>query len=95
MAYSNGYNLTAVLDALYMRLGWATDATLNADNKTSNSGRYFDSGFHSIVTVDNVKKTVQSAANWDAYFSEKQKAVIIRSLNSVFNESEFKEQLFL
>jgi hypothetical protein len=99
MAYSNGYNITTVLAALFSRLGWSTDATLNTANKTSNSGRYFDDGsFHSLVTVTNIKATTPepvSPATWDTIFTAKQNALISRCLNSVFNGEEFKEQVFL
>lgn len=96
MAYSNGYNLTTVLAKLFGRLAWRTDSTLNTANKTSASGRYFDDGsFHSLVTVDNVKKTVASQSDWDAFFTVKQNGVIARSLNGVFNGPEFFEQVDL
>jgi len=99
MAYSNGYNNTTVLPALFGRLAWSTDTTLNTANKTSASGRYFDDGsFHSLVTVRNIKSFAAepvSPATWDTIFTAKQNAVISRCLNGVFNECEFKEQVLL
>lgn len=96
MAYSNGYDLAKVLPALRKRLGWKTDTTLNADNETSNSGRYFDDGgFHAVVNVPNIKAVVATPADWDAYFTAKQDTAIIKSLQSVFNKQEFFEQTYL
>lgn len=97
MAYSNGYDLAKVLPALRQRLGWRTDASLNATNETSNSGRYFDDGsFHAAVTVPHIKSVVPTPAdNWDAYFTAKQDAAIIKSLQSVFNKTEFFEKTYL
>jgi len=99
MAYSNGYNNTTVLAALFGRLAWSTDTTLNTANKTSASGRYFDDGsFHSLVTVPNVKALAAepvSPGTWDTIFAAKQNSVISRCLNGIFNECEFKEQTLL
>lgn len=96
MAYSNGYDLGKVLPALRQRLGWRTDASLNATNETSNSGRYFDDGgFHAVVTVPNIKAVVPAPADLDTYFTQKQDTAIIKSLQSVFNQQEFFEQTFL
>lgn len=94
MAYSNGYNLTTVLPALFGRLAWSTDSTLNAANETSASGRYFDDGsFHSLVTVANIKAATPTPADWDTYFIGKQNAIISKCLNSVFNLPEFVDQV--
>jgi hypothetical protein len=99
MAYSNGYNHTAVLAKLFGRLAWRTDSTLNTANKTSASGRYFDDGsFHALVTATNVKDTmaaIVSPETLDTAFASKQNAVILRTLNAVFNEPEYKEQTHL
>ena len=96
MAYSNGYNLSAVQAKLLGRLAWSTDSTLNTANKTSASGRYFDDGtFHSVVTVPNIKAVVAEPSDWDVYFAAKQNAVIAKCLNAVFAEPEFKEQILL
>lgn len=95
MAYSNGYNNTKVLPALFGRLAWS-DATLNAANTTSKSGRKFDDGsFHSLVTASNVKATSPDQADWNIFFTQKQNAVISKCLNAVFNENEFLEQSVL
>lgn len=94
MAYSNGYNLTTVLAALFGRLAWSTDSTLNSANETSASGRYFDDdSFHSMVTVANVKASTPTPASWDTYFTGKQNAIISKCLNSVFNVPEFVDQV--
>lgn len=93
MAYSNGYNLTTVLPALFGRLAWSTGPDLNTANKTSKSGRYFDDGsFHAAVTVPNIKSfTPSQTGSWDPYFTAKQNAVISRCLNGVFSMPEFAD----
>jgi hypothetical protein len=96
MAYSNGYNNTTVLPALFGRLAWVTDPTLNTANKTSASGRYFDDGsFHSLVTVPNVKASMAlpvSPNTWDSVLTAKQNGIISRALNGVFNIPEYVDQ---
>lgn len=95
MSYSNGYNLTTVLAELAGRLAWRTDSTLSEPLKTSKSGRYFDDGsFHAVVNVPNIKDVVPSQTDWNAYFTNKEKSVIARSLQKVFTQPEFKEQVF-
>lgn len=90
--YTNGYHSGKVLNALFGRLGWS-DASLNATNTTSASGRKFDDGsFHTLVQVPLIKKTVPDQSDWNSYFETKQKAVILKALNSVFNRPEFFEQ---
>lgn len=96
MAYSNGYNLTTVLPALYGRLAWDSGSDLGSTNTTSTSGRRFDDGsFHSVVTVPNVKAVNPAPAAWPAWFTAKQNAVIAKTLQSVFTKTEFFEQAFL
>lgn len=92
MSYTNGFNKTQVLTSLVGRLGWS-DASLNETNRGSRSGRYFDDGsFHSLVTVSNIKATAPTQADWDAYFSKKQEAAILKCLNGVFSGAEYLEQ---
>lgn len=94
MSYSNGYNLTTVLAELAGRLAWRTDDTLGEALKTSKSGRYFDDGsFHAVVNVPNIKSVVPSQTDWNAYFTQKGESVIARSLQKVFIQPEFKEQV--
>ena len=97
MAYSNGYNNTAVLAALFGRLAWSTDSTLSSANKTSASGRYFDDGsFHALVNVANVKATEGTPVipdTWDIRFTTRQNAVINKCLSTVFNIPQFIDQV--
>ena len=96
MAYSNGYNLQSVLTGLRGRLAWSTASQLNSANTTTASGRRFDDGsFHAAVSVSNIKSIVEDQTDWNAYFTARQEANIIRSLQSVFNKTEFFEQTFL
>lgn len=92
MAYSNGYDLTAVMSALENRVGFrqplGTGApTLSSAVTTTNSGRYFQD-FHSLVTVENIKQTMYQPAANDAdlitHLTNIRKAAIMRCLNGVF-----------
>jgi hypothetical protein len=95
MAYSNGYDATAVLTSLRARLGW-TDSTLSAGNKASAGGRKYDDGsFHAAVKVPAIKAVVPVQTDWDAYFAGLEDACIHRVLNAVFGQTEFKEQVVL
>jgi hypothetical protein len=91
MSYTNGFNKTQVLSALVGRLGWS-DTSLNATNQTSRSGRYFDDGsFHSLVTVPNIKATAPAQSDWNAYFTARQNAAVLKCLNGVFPSAEYYE----
>lgn len=102
MAYTNGYDFSTVMTALSQRLGWQQPAasgspTINATNTTSGSGRYFNDGsFHNLVTVDNVKQTMEEAgasdANLNAKLTALSKAAVMRSLHGVFGGPTVIEQ---
>jgi len=92
MAYSNGYDQSAVITALKDRVGFrqplGTGApTLSSAVTTSNSGRYFQD-FHALVTIDNIKASMYYPAASDAnliiYLGELRSAAIMRALNGVF-----------
>ena len=99
MAYSNGYDLTTVLAALENRIGFRqpinTGApTLSDAVKTTNSGRYFQD-FHSLVTVDNIKSTMEQVNASDAdlitSLQSLRKAAIMRALNGVFTHQHIEQ----
>jgi hypothetical protein len=104
-SYSNGFNLSQVISALFGRVGWKQSSitgspAINATNTLSKSGRYFNDGsFHSLVTVANITKTMEevaaSEASLNAYLEQLQRSIIIRSLTGVFNPPEYVSQTLL
>lgn len=103
--YTNGFNSSLVYAALFGRVGWAQPAdaaspVLNSVNLISKSGRNFNDGsFHTLVTLDNIKATMEqkdaSDADFNAYLEGLQKAAQLKALNGVFNEPEFIDQSLL
>lgn len=99
MAYSNGYDITAVHAALENRVGFrqplgSGTPTLTTAVTTTNSGRYFQD-FHTLVTVENIKATMEQKAAIDAdlitYLQNLRKAVILRALNGVFTRQDIEQ----
>lgn len=88
MKYSNGFDLDAILPALENRLGWRSEGPDIA----------FES-FHALCTEKNLKD-VQPTENiaddaWVNYKTDVKKDVIMRCLRSVFNKSEYIDQVLL
>jgi len=103
MAYSNGYDLTAVYAALKNRVGFRQPIgpgvpTLSDAVTTTNSGRYFQD-FHSLVTVKNIQKTMELETASDAqlitYLGELRQSAIMRALKGVFTVPEVVDQVLL
>jgi hypothetical protein len=104
MAYSNGYDLTAVHTALSTRVGFRQPLsgspvpTLTTPVTQSDGGRYYQD-FHALVTVDNIKSMIDlpgaSDANLITYLTNLKKAAIQRMLNGVFFEPQIIEQVKL
>jgi hypothetical protein len=100
--FTNGFNGSIVTDALKGRLAWRQPTkegspVLNSENTTSASGRYFNDGsFHPLVTVENLKATIEDPALADDGFnnmlSDLRKSVISQALTAVFNEPEVIDQ---
>jgi hypothetical protein len=102
-AYTNGYDFTAVITALKDRVGFRQPVgtgvpTLTPDVTTTLGGRYFQD-FHSLVTVENIKSTMEQAAASDAdlitYLTNLRQAAIMRALNGVFTGPQIVEQVKL
>lgn len=100
MAYSNGYDQTAVIAALKDRVGFRQPLgsgvpTLSSAVTTSNSGRYFQD-FHALVTVENIKATMTevnaSDANLITHLGNIRSAAIMRTLNGVFHGPQIIDQ---
>jgi hypothetical protein len=103
--YTNGFDFNRVINALFGRVGWkqpdkAGSPVINATNLLAKSYRYFnDSSFHSIVTIDNIKATIEEAGandvNLNKHLEGLQRAAIMRCLNAVFCQPEYLEQVLL
>lgn len=97
--YTNGFCFNQVMSALFGRVGWlqtpgADLPVLNSTNLISRSGRKFnDSSFHTLVSLKNIRDTMEQAnasdAEFNSYIEGLQRAVILRSLNGIFNPPEF------
>lgn len=104
-AYSNGFQLQNVLNALTGRLGWLPPTQqgvlgISSPNTISNSGRYFNDGsFHAVVDpyiIQQVQPDAQiTATNFNALLLRLQQAAILRALNGVFNKREILERTML
>lgn len=94
-AYTNGFERDRILNALLPRLGWKGE-NLNDTSAGSTSGRYFNDGsFHPIVTIANVQACAETPGltgeSLDTYLLDKEKAVILQGLTSVFNSPELTD----
>lgn len=104
-SYTNGFCFAQVMAALFGRVGWlqttvSGEPVLNSTNLISKSGRKFNDGsFHSLVTLQNIKNTMEqesaSAGDFNAYIEGLQRAIILRSLNGIFNNPEYIDQSLL
>lgn len=100
MAYTNGFDLTKVMDALVGRIGWRVQdgITPTAPNDGSKSGRYFQD-FHSSVNLKSLKQTQSDRGMDDAAFNlwlkSLQEGVILRCLNGVFKKPELLDNTLL
>jgi hypothetical protein len=101
--YTNGFDISQVLPELETRLGWrqptkSGSLVLNTFNKTSKSGRFFQS-FHALVTISNIKDVQEEAnisdADLNQYLQNLQDDAIMRALSEVFKSSELIEQKLL
>lgn len=106
--YTNGFSADKVMNALVGRLGWkqpdystnGTAPALNASNLESRSSRYFNDGsFHPLVTIDNIKETIEQPDIADDAFNnliqDLQKSIIMQSLTAVFNKPELIDNTML
>lgn len=101
--YTNGFNYNQVVNALFGRLGWrpstlADQPTLSTPNTTARSGRYFND-VHALVSVPNIKSIIDNPSMTDNQFNSEleslQRSVILRSLNAVYSEREYIDQVLL
>lgn len=99
-SYTNGYDYSRVIAALFDRLGWRAGTiegspAIEAGNMTSKSGRYFND-FHAILTPYMLKQVLEdpkaSDAEFNAFLTGLTRSSILQALNGVVN---FPEQLEL
>jgi len=104
-SYTNGFDFSRVIASLFGRVGWrqpikANSPIINSTNQLAKGYRYFNDGaFHTIITVDNIKATMDEASasdnNLNAHLESLQRAAIMRCLNAVFREPEYIKQYLL
>jgi hypothetical protein len=103
-SYTNGFNYSQVITSLFGRVGWQQPSitgspVLNSVNTTSKGGRFFNIGFHSLVTVQNLKAVMEEVGASDSslnnYLEAVQRGIILRCVNGVFNEPEYLSQKLL
>lgn len=87
-SYTNGFDYNRVMSAMYGRLAF------RGEEPPSRSGRYFQD-FHAIVGVDNISKTMPLGSDLSEHLSQLQQAAILRTLNGVFREKEYYENVLL
>lgn len=94
---SNGYDTTAVIAALKDRVGFLQPVggpTLSSAVTTAKSGRYFQQ-FHTLVTIDNIKATMEKPPASDAelitHLQELRNAAINRMLSGVFTRQDIEQ----
>jgi hypothetical protein len=101
-SYTNGFNFSQVMSALYGRVGWdqpEDGPALGSINRVSKSGRYFNQGFHELVTIDNILEVMQPPnADEDQvniHLEALQRGVILKCVNSIFKAPEYLTQKVL
>lgn len=100
--YTNGFDHTKVVGALSGRLAWREQAgifPLTDANKTTKSGRHFDS-FHALCNITNIYNTASedassTAEKFNTYLTSLYGDVIYRALGGVFADTELIEQVLL
>lgn len=94
--WTNGFNLTRVMAALFGRIGWRQETiagapVADADNASSRSGRYFQD-FHPLATLFNFKQIQEdkdaSDAELNARLESMQRGAIMQALTGVLNAPE-------
>lgn len=95
------FNPATVITALFTRVGWKQPTLSGYDiltgaNLVSKSGLFF-SDYHKVVTVRNIKDTLEdeaiSDADFNEYLEQMQKSAINRVLEGVFNKDVVIEQI--
>jgi hypothetical protein len=94
--YTNGFNFSRVISALFGRVGWrqpikANSPVISGPNLVTKGGRYYQD-FHSLVTIDNIKQVIEEVAATDSalnsYLESIQRGIIMQCVNNVFKAPE-------
>jgi hypothetical protein len=102
-SYTNGFNYSQVISALFGRVGWRQPTitgspVLTSVNTTSKGGRYFQE-FHTLNSIANIKAVIEEVAATDSslntYLEAIQRGIILQCVNGVFNEPEYLSQKLL
>jgi hypothetical protein len=101
--YTNGFNYSQVISALFGRVGWRQPTitgspVLTGVNTTSKGGRYYQD-FHTLNSIANIKSVIEEVAAVDSslntYLEAIQRGIILQAVNGVFNEPEYISQKLL
>lgn len=96
-SYTNGFNLSRVISALFGRIGWRQstrpgDPVISGANLITKSGRVYQD-FHTLVTAANIKKVMEEVAATDAalniYLEAVQRGILMQCVNNVFKFPEY------
>lgn len=102
-SYTNGFNYSQVISALFGRVGWRQPSitgspVLTSVNTTSKGGRYYQD-FHTLISIANIKAVMEEVAATDSslnsYLEAIQRGIILKCVNGVFNEPEYLSQKLL
>lgn len=81
----------AVIQSIYQRQGWKPstlndDPALDADNKISRSGKFFNVDYHPLVTIRNIYKAQENAHISDRNFNEYLKELQLKSIRKILHK---------
>lgn len=99
-SYTNGFNFSQVMTALYGRIGWqqAGAHVLSSINILAKSGRTFQD-FHRLVSIDNLYSVMEQVGvtdnDFNAYLETIQRGVVLQCANAVFKAPEYISQKIL
>ena len=99
-SYSNGFNYSRVISALFGRMGWrqpslAGSPVISGPNLVSKGGRVFQD-VHALVSVSNIKWIMEEISATDSalntYLETVQRGIIMQCVNNVFKTPEYITQ---
>ncbi|HUR65460.1 MAG TPA: hypothetical protein VMZ03_03850 [Chitinophagaceae bacterium] len=102
-SYTNGFNYSQVISALYGRIGWrqptiSGSPVLTSINTMAKGNRVYQD-FHALATISNLKSVMEEVAASDSslntYLESLQRGIIMRCLNGVFDNPEYIDQRLL
>lgn len=97
-------DFSKIKEAFSGRIGWKQPTLsgyniVDSSNETSTTGLYFNSDFHKLVTIRNIKDCQEdnaiSDANFNTYLTNLVNSSIVKILNSVFDKDDLLENFIL